>query len=152
MQAQTSRPKTHDVIHDVTDEKAPPNNKPKDRGQSRRCPAALIGMRPPPTYPICWQQAEADCSEILLKIEKAESMPVTVAFQIRLNVNFEVQVDDRPEQRGAQVQNNDGVCVPGWLHGAEATKEGMRMGAKCRPRAAAASASCHLGASSMGCH
>ena len=30
--ARTSRPEAHDVVHDVTDEKAPPDDERKDRG------------------------------------------------------------------------------------------------------------------------
>ena len=64
-------------------------------------------------------------------------MPVMIAFQVGLNVNLEVEVDDRPKQCTAQVQTNNGIGVPGRLHGAEAGEEGTRMDARrypCRQR------------------
>src|SRR5262249_42610916 len=133
----TSRSEPHDIVRDVTDEETPPNNERQNGGQGRRCPVAFIGERLTPAYPICWQQAEADRNEILLEIEESERMPVAIAFQVGLNVNLEVEVDDRPKQCSAQVQTNDGIGVPGWLHGAEAGEEGTWMGARrcpCRQR------------------
>src|SRR5215813_1492559 len=133
----TLRPEAHNIIYDVTDEEAPPNNKPKDGGQGHLSPAALIGKRPTPAYPICRQQAQADRNEILLQIEKTERVPVTIAFQVGLDVNLEVQVDDRPKQCGAHIETNDGIGVSGWLHRAEAAEEGTRMGGRwcpCRQR------------------
>src|SRR5262249_5960752 len=81
--------------------------------------------------------AEADRNEILLQIEETERVPVTIAFQAGLHVNLEVQVDDRPKHCGAHIETNDGIGVPGWLHGAEAAEEGTRTGARwcpCRQR------------------
>src|SRR5215472_14203133 len=133
----TSRSEPHDVVRDVADEKAPPNNERENDGQGRRCPITFIGKWLTPAYPICWQQAEADRNEILLEIEETERVPVTIAFQVGLNVNLEVKIDDRPKQCSAQVQTNDGIGVPGRLHGAEASKEGTRIGARgcpCRQR------------------
>jgi hypothetical protein len=130
MRELTSRPEPRDIVDDVTDEEAPPNNEPKDGGQGCRCQAALIGKRPTPACPVCRQQAQADRNEILLEIEEPERAPVTIAFQVRLNVNLEVQVDERPKKRGPYVQTNDGIGVPGRLYGAEAPEERTRMGAR----------------------
>jgi hypothetical protein len=91
----------------VTDEEAPPNGKPDDRGEDRCRPTSLIGKRPTPADPICRQQAQADRDEILLEVEETERVPVTIAFEIGLNVDLEVQVDDRSEQCGAQIQTDD---------------------------------------------
>src|SRR6516164_10203519 len=74
----TSRSEPHDIVRDVTDEEAPPNNERQNGCQRRRCPVAFIGKWLTPAYPICWQQAEADRNEILLEIE--ETMPVTIAL------------------------------------------------------------------------
>src|SRR5215472_16819802 len=133
----SSRSEPHDIVRDVTDEEAPPNNERQNGGQGRGYAVAFNGKRLTPAYPICWQQAEADRNEILLEIEETERMPVTIAFQVGLNVNLEVEIDDRPKQCSAQVQTNDGIGVPGRLHGAEASKEGTRIGARgcpCRQR------------------
>src|SRR5262249_25443113 len=118
----------------VTDEEAPPNNERQNGGQGRRCPVAFIGKWLTPAYPICWQQAEADRNEILLEIEETERVPVTIAFQIGLNVNLEVEIDDRPKQCGANVQTTDAMGVPGGWNGGKAPEKRRRRGARRCPR------------------
>src|SRR5579862_1633886 len=122
-----------DVVDDVTDEEAPPNNERKDSGQGCLDLAALIDTRLTPADPICRQHAQADHDEIFLEIEETERVPVPVALQVGLNINLEVEVDDRPKQCGAHVQNRDGIGVSRRLHGAEAAEDGTWTGAGWRP-------------------
>src|SRR5262245_46085156 len=56
----TSRSKASYIVHDVTDEKAPPDDERQDQGQSSACPEVLIGKRLPPAQPICRQNAQTN--------------------------------------------------------------------------------------------
>src|SRR6266404_7328427 len=78
--ATTSRPKAHDVVHDVTNQEAPPDDESKDGGQGSARQGGLVCARPPPANPIGRQQSQPDGDEILLEIQEAQGLPVTTAL------------------------------------------------------------------------
>ena len=71
--------------------------------------AGFTGKRPPPINPVRRQQSQANGNEELLEVEEANRRPVAVALQHGPDFSPEVQVNDRPQQRGGQVQNDDGI-------------------------------------------
>ena len=46
---------------------------------------------------------------MLLEVEEAERLPMAIALQLGPDVDAEVQVHDRSQQRGDRVQNDNGV-------------------------------------------
>jgi hypothetical protein len=55
---------------------------------------------------------------------------MAVAFQSRLNIDFEIQIDDRAEQPGGEIQKDDGIGETRGWDCSESTEEriGLRVG------------------------
>src|SRR5208282_6072687 len=53
--------------------------------------------------------AQAYGDKILLEVEETHCMPMTIALQVGLDIDFEAQVDHRAEQRGGHIQKDNGV-------------------------------------------
>ena len=47
--------------------------------------------------------------EVLLDVEETEGLPVAGSLQLGPDIDTEVQIHDRAEQRGDRIQNDDGV-------------------------------------------
>jgi hypothetical protein len=60
-------------------------------------------------------------------------VPMTIAFQGGLNINLEIEIDDRAKHRCAHVENHNRIGEHGRLHSAETSEEGMRTGARWYP-------------------
>src|SRR5215475_6603634 len=81
-----------------------------------------------PTGPVCGQQTQAYRGEILLEVKETQRMPMAIAFQTWLNIDLEIQVDDRAEQPGDHIQDDDGIGETGTAHCAKPAKERIRLG------------------------
>src|SRR5262245_21510599 len=92
--ARTSRPEASDVVHDVSDQKAPPDDEGKDRGHGGSRSRGFLRARLPPANPVSRQECQPDSDEMFLEVEKAERRPVTGAFQLGSDVDAEIQVHD----------------------------------------------------------
>src|SRR5215475_10025901 len=80
-----------------------------------------------PTEPVWGKQTQAYGDEIFLEVKVTHRMPVAVAFQVGLNIDLEIQVDDRSEQRGDQVQDDHGIRKARARYRAKPTEERQRL-------------------------
>ena len=55
-------------------------------------------------------------------------MPMAIAFKVGLNIDLEIQVDDRTEQPGDQIQNDHGIGKGRARYRAKPTEERKRLG------------------------
>jgi hypothetical protein len=78
----------------MADEKTPPHDESEDGGQGGSCSPGLIDDWPTPADPVGRQQAQAYGDEILLEVEETHRPPIMIAFQRRLDIDLEGQVDD----------------------------------------------------------
>src|SRR6476646_3969439 len=92
--ARTSCPEASDVVHDVSDQKAPPDDEGKDRGHGGSRSRGFVGTRLPPTNPVGRKECQPDSDEMFLEVEEAERRPVAGALQPGSDVDAEVQVHD----------------------------------------------------------
>jgi hypothetical protein len=100
----------HDVVQDVSDEKAPPDDEGKDQGQGGGGRlGGFVGILLLPTNPVGRRQRQPDGDEMLLKIEESKGLPMAGALQSRSNGNAETQVHDSTQQRAHRIQNDDRV-------------------------------------------
>ena len=107
--ARASSPEAHDVVQDVSDQKTPPDGEGKDRRQSGRCSGRFVGTLLLPTNPIGRQQRESDGNEMLFEVKEAKRLPLASTLQVGPDIGAEWQVQDRAQQRRADIQNDDGV-------------------------------------------
>jgi hypothetical protein len=117
----------------VTNEKAPPDDEGKQSGQEGGSSAALAWNRPTPADPIGRQQTQPYGDEIFLEIKKTHRVPMTVAFKPGLDIDLEGQVDDRADERGRHVKNDDCIGERRRRYGAEASEKGPRPRSRRRP-------------------
>src|SRR5580765_8052104 len=87
MVARKSRPEASDVVHDVSDQKAPPDDEGKDERHGRSRSRGFVGTRPPPANPVSRQECQPDGDEMLLEVEEAERRPVAGAVQLGPDVD-----------------------------------------------------------------
>ena len=128
VQKRTSRSESPDIVYDVTNEEGPPDNERQEYGQDYTHVIILIVNGTTPAQPVCGQNSQPDDNKILLEIEEAHRVPMTVTFQIRLNIDFEIQVDDRAEHPRCQIQKDDGIGETlGWYR-SKVTEERMGLG------------------------
>src|SRR6476660_3485105 len=92
--ARTSRREASDVVHDMSDQKAPPDDEGKDRGQGGSRSRGFVGTRLPPANPVSRQECQPDRDEMLLEVEEAERRPLAGALQLGPDVDAKVQVQD----------------------------------------------------------
>src|SRR5439155_22650819 len=74
-----------------------------------------------------------DGDEVLLEIEEAKYVPVTGLLQRRPHVNAKVEIDNGADDRGSQIQDDDGIGECRWRHGAKASEERAGSGIHRRP-------------------
>ena len=74
----------------MTDQKAPPDDEGKDRGQRGARSRGFAGTRLPPANPVGRQQRQPDGDEMLLDVEEAEGLPVSSALQLGPDIDAEV--------------------------------------------------------------
>ena len=87
--ARASSPETHDVVQDVSDQKAPPDDEGKDQGQGGRRSGRFVGSLLPPTNPIGRQQRQSDGDEMLLEVKEAQRLPMAGALQVGPDIGAE---------------------------------------------------------------
>jgi hypothetical protein len=121
-------PEASDIVHDVTNEEGPPDDECKEQSQGSPYLIAATINRLMPTGPVCGQHTQAYGREILLQIKETQCMPMVIAFQTWLNVDLEIQVDDRAEQPGNQIQDDDSIGETRTSHRAKPTEERIRLG------------------------
>jgi hypothetical protein len=109
--ARASWPEAHDIVQDVSDQKAPPDDEGKDQGQGGRRSGRFVGSLLSPTNPIGWQQRQSDGDEMLFEVKETKRLPMAGVLQIRPDVDAEVHVEGSAEQRGNQIENDDRVGV-----------------------------------------
>jgi len=83
---------------------------------------------PTPAEPVCGKQTQAYGDEIFLEVEVSHRMPMAIALQAGLNIDLEIQVDDRTEQPGDQIQNDHAIGKGRARYRAKPTEEGKRLG------------------------
>jgi hypothetical protein len=87
----------------VTNEKGPPDNERQEYGHRSPYQRVLTINRPTPAEPVWGKQTQAYGDKIFLEVKVTQRMPMAIAFQVGLNIDLEIQVDDRTEQRGDQI-------------------------------------------------
>src|SRR6185312_15473878 len=102
-------PESSDIIYDVANEKRKPDNEREEHGQCSPHQSVLTINWPTPAEPVCGKQTQAYGDEIFLEVEVSHRMPMAIALQAGLNIDLEIQVDDRTEQPGDQIQNDHGI-------------------------------------------
>src|SRR5262245_26395114 len=91
MRPRRSQSEAPDVVRDVTDEKAPPDNKGQNR-RHRGTRSRVLGGTLLPAHPVGRQQGQSDGDEVLFEVERAEGVPVTVVLQCWPDVDAKVPV------------------------------------------------------------
>ena len=91
-----SSPETHDIVQDVTDQKAPPDDEGKDQGQGGRRSRGFVGSLLSPTNPIGGQHCQPDGDEMLLEIKNTKRRPMSGALQVGPDMDAEWQVQTAP--------------------------------------------------------
>src|SRR5262245_3209934 len=104
-----SSPETHDVVQDVTDQKAPPDDEAKDEGKGGCRSRIVVGKLLAPTNPIGRQQCHADGDEMLLEIKDSKRRPLTGSLQVGPDMDAEWQVHNSTQHRRNRIENDDGV-------------------------------------------
>jgi hypothetical protein len=128
MPNRTLPPEASDIVHDVTNEEGPPDDECKEQSQGSAYMIAATINRLTPTRPVCGEHTQAYGGEILLEIKETQRMPMVIAFQTWLNVDLKIQVDDRAEQPGGQIQNDDSIGETRTSHRAKPAEERIRLG------------------------
>src|SRR4029077_193814 len=98
-----SSPEPHDIIQDVSDQKAPPDDEGKDQGKRGRHSGRFVVWLLSPTNPIGRQPRQSDGDEVLLEIEDTERWPMAGSLQVGPNIDAEWQIQDRAQKRGDRI-------------------------------------------------
>src|SRR5262249_57954353 len=107
--ARASWPEAHGIVQDVSDQKAPPDDEGKDQGQGGRRSGRLVDSLLSPTNPIGRQQRQSDGDEMLFEVKETKRLPMAGALQVGPDIDAEWQVQDRAQQRGDRIEDDDGV-------------------------------------------
>src|SRR5262245_48562991 len=95
---------TEDVVEDVADQIAPPDDEREDRGQRGSQSAEILCQRPAPRHPVSRQQSEANGNEMLLEVEETEGPEMSVALELRPDVNTEIKINDSTQKGRDQIE------------------------------------------------